>query len=312
MTLRHLRAALVVVAISPALPACSMQLQSILPTPQPALTWDGTWTGVYQCPAGVQRPEVLEIARRGGLLIATKVNTDDCIPAGTIVWEATLSKSVVSVNELPLASNAVIAVSPTQRVRGQLTIVTPDRMLLEGAGRSEFVRSTAAVPAANVAGAGPASTVAPAGGAPPPATGAIAPAADATKSAKACNIHAVDWKNLEYPERDNSVGTTFRLENGATMAGGADVTFDDTEYGDTDGNGLTEAFVSINMHNFQVDGDFGNVFVFEMDSNCALHHIGTTDMNNGKLTDKAYVVKLRKKRIEWRIVDGKLQKTEKK
>jgi hypothetical protein len=134
-------------ALSAALAGCVAPI--IVPDAQPQyrLQWNDEWTGLYQCPMGVQQPETVRIVQRGRYLVATKMTGDACVPAGFVTWEAALPRHAIYTYDLPLSLNASITVGAPGmqmgRAWGRLTIVTPDRIVIEGAGGVELSRGMA-------------------------------------------------------------------------------------------------------------------------------------------------------------------------
>jgi hypothetical protein len=136
-----------VIAILAAFSGCAAQFAVDAPQPQPAIRWNDSWTGLYQCPTGVQRVEVIQVSQRGRNLVATKLTGDECVPAGFVTWEAHLPRHHIIAADLPLAVNAAVTVGAPgarmARVPARLTILAPDRMIIEGGGGVELTRGTA-------------------------------------------------------------------------------------------------------------------------------------------------------------------------
>jgi len=97
----------------------------------------GLWTGVYECSAGVTRPELMQISLHGRSLRATKVAADDCGAAKTVLWEGELSEDALTVGDLPMSVEVKVAQRRTKRRKATtssetLTIVSSDDLQITG------------------------------------------------------------------------------------------------------------------------------------------------------------------------------------
>lgn len=164
-------ATLILAALTVVLPACALHLQGFGGLGQPSgIQWNDSWAGVFQCPLGVARAGIVKVARNGGNLVATKVNGDECEREGAVVWYGAVPRSGINPGDLPLSFPVDVS-NPRggRRLPGRLTLVTPDRMIIEAGGAVvELTRGTQ--PPQAVA------TTAPVAGAPPEA-GATSPLA---------------------------------------------------------------------------------------------------------------------------------------
>jgi hypothetical protein len=120
------------------------------PADAPAATsidLEGSWTGTFQCPAGITRSEDVRITQQGRRLIARKVTGDDCVPAGVVTWEGVLPKDVIGSNDFPLTLQVRVTVGQPRARRsligGTLTISDPNRLVVTAGAEIDFTRNNA-------------------------------------------------------------------------------------------------------------------------------------------------------------------------
>jgi hypothetical protein len=138
----------------------------------------------------------------------------------------------------------------------------------------------------------------------------------------ACDIRKTDWLNLKFPASDSFNG--FQLKRGSVdVDGGPDpmnnsrVTFSfqfaRVDFGDTDSNGITEAFVRVDEAGAGYEQQSHQLlFAFEDDPSCAPKPLANAELGFAKHTamgPTAYFEESDDGTSEWRLAFGRLVQT---
>jgi hypothetical protein len=137
-----------------------------------------------------------------------------------------------------------------------------------------------------------------------------------------CDIRKTDWLNLKFPASDSFNG--FQLKRGSVdVDGGPDpmnndrVTFSfqfaRVDYGDTDDNGITEAFVRVDEAGAGYEQmSHQLLFAFEDDPSCTAKPLANAELGYAKHTaigPSAYLEESDDGQTEWRLAFGRLVQT---
>ncbi len=137
-----------------------------------------------------------------------------------------------------------------------------------------------------------------------------------------CDIRKTDWQNLKYPKSD--LMPAFQLKAGsANVDGGPDgmnggnytwgFTFVQVDYGDTDANGISEAFVRVDEAGSGYQALSAQIlFAFEDDASCTPKPVANVNMNwptAAHMGPNAYLVTDQDGSSEWRLAGKRLVQT---
>jgi hypothetical protein len=162
---------------------------------------------------------------------------------------------------------------------------------------------------------------------PSPSTAPIPPSrTQGAAPVGACDLHTVNWKNMSYPAPADSFVSAFHLRDGQApnvISGhggcpgmnadptyeedkGYSIDFQGVSYGDIEGKGSPQAFVSFDFAGIGCGSESRSaVYVFKMaDDHCSVRSLGTVGYGGGKIVGNIYVDD---SGLRWRIVDGKVQ-----